>query len=847
MAVMSQEYQKVVAELVLNRRQMSEEVLRLKQGGVQSGAQGDGEEVESVSGYDTKIIIIRHVVSLYHDCIDIATLLCYVLILCVTVMGLPSYLTDAPHYISSYKQAGDCAKKHCKWILYYFCEVLGLIFAFKTYRIAFRASMFVILVPGACIAEVLSFVQAATNVKFAVGFVLWMALFAGSIRVGVIAYNAGFGLHSLTSIDASDGLLIMSGCLFAVLIVAAGSLLTRGKEFLSVDSQASRGPELTWSHILAVLCGPFESLQLSAVVMYFFWSASSTHRNSSEERATSQLGSDSFSSSFMVWGDAYERSDYHGYFSSTALAVLVMLFWCLLVSVPLVLSSASRDEQRNWEKAMKFKNSALYDLTVNLISRLFTVWLIATLMRSASCVTVDGQSMLSTARSVSCGGDRSGDHMWASRLAVPLLTFFIITSAVLHSDDAVYLKLTQQYASPQDAHGAAVQLLAGDSFEVRWVSLCSVDCGFFIGWAVIYALSLIPVVRIELKQQAAWMARVKASGLDAAVDKLLSTIQSAVLDQAVISTVGRNNDVNSPTHASQSRDVVSNDFFLVRAEVLAARSTTQLARILIALEETILAERLTIPFVLQRTEWIKTLCVMSEEENALAVETLSEKRDRQRKFRLSLIGGEKFEEGSLEANTKLNKQRQRPPERVVVEETGEVLLFPTEGAEPDEDRTSGDLESGLTVSSLPVAEMSPQFRLILEHINLLSAGLRPSAAITQFSRPVFTLLLSNKLPRDVCWVIYSYILNPSEICAVLNMSDSDVQNSVVTSRDSARLDFNRYRGVNKRPLLTDKRQKHDPYIQSMLQYAMSYVSSRREMIFNANVKQNQQWEVKGGK
>lgn len=124
----------------------------------------------NVTGYQGKLIVRRHLVSLFYDLWHIGRLLVFQFILLVTVAGLPSYLVKAPMHMNSFREAADCASKHCRHILWYFCELLALIFAFKTYRIFFKASLYVLLVPAACVAETLSFTGFSTHFRFGVGF-----------------------------------------------------------------------------------------------------------------------------------------------------------------------------------------------------------------------------------------------------------------------------------------------------------------------------------------------------------------------------------------------------------------------------------------------------------------------------------------------------------------------------------------------------------------------------------------------------------------------------------------------------------------------------------------------------
>ncbi len=79
-----------------------------------------------------------------------------------------------------------------------------------------------------------------------------------------------------------------------------------------------------------------ESLQLSAVVMYFHWATSphNTGKANSDNASEYGLGVDSFSAATMLWdyGDGEERS----YYIAASVACLLVMLWTVLVSVPMV-------------------------------------------------------------------------------------------------------------------------------------------------------------------------------------------------------------------------------------------------------------------------------------------------------------------------------------------------------------------------------------------------------------------------------------------------------------------------------------------------------------------------------
>ena len=101
------------------------------------------------------------------------------------------------------------------------------------------------------------------------------------------------------------------------------------------------------------------------------------------------------------------------------------------------------------------------------ISRLFVVWIMATLMRPASCTAsdkydaVDGR--ISTELDLSCGNK----EVWTSMSALPLLLYFLVTSTILHADE---IELLQSSNHIRDTY---VRFSPLYTFVIRIVQLCA--------------------------------------------------------------------------------------------------------------------------------------------------------------------------------------------------------------------------------------------------------------------------------------------------------------------------------------------------------------------------------------
>jgi hypothetical protein len=197
------------------------------------------------------------------------------------------------------------------------------------------------------------------------------------------------------------------------------------------------------------------------VVLYFFWDFA-RHKggevlDGAGNSMQPSLGSDAFSAVLLVWApspnsdgqfdngisSSSDGSSETGFKSSVMVAALLVLCWAILLAAPIATSAAEGARRR--EKVMAFKNSTAYEFLMVVLSRLLTVWIIATLMRSTSCVHVGhdagddgtGFAVLSTAQEVSCGGPTG---WWASMASLSLLAYYMLTSSVMHADDADLLR-----------------------------------------------------------------------------------------------------------------------------------------------------------------------------------------------------------------------------------------------------------------------------------------------------------------------------------------------------------------------------------------------------------------------
>lgn len=436
---------------------------------------------------------------LYADLKEIARLTLYVLLLVITVGGIPSFLVDLPHHASSYMVAADCARKHAKEVCTNIFNVLSLIFAFRTYRIVFKAALYCAIIPGACLAEAVPWTELSAAVRFTVGIAVWAGLLIGSVIVNASAVVDDEESSGHFTQYTRLSLLGWCAALFGVLLVAALSVCAR-PAYVRPDSRAISTIELSWSHILAVLTGPVESIQLSTVVLYFFWNYARAHGSGIEvdlsgNAQVTTLGSDAFAAVLFVWAPDTRHANVAGsavsdYRTGVMVAALLVLVWAFLVAAPIATSTSEGAARR--AKVLAFKNAPAYEFLMVALSRLLTVWIIASLMRSSSCVHLpdstagsEGYAVLSTAQEVSCG---DGDW-WASLASLSLLTYYMLTSSVLHADDADLLRNPQT-----DNNLSVVKFAPLYALGVRLVQFFVCAACFTGFYAQSALISLVPIL-----------------------------------------------------------------------------------------------------------------------------------------------------------------------------------------------------------------------------------------------------------------------------------------------------------------------------------------------------------------
>jgi len=303
----------------------------------------------------------------------------------------------------------------------------------------------------------------------------------------------------------------------------------------------------------------------------------------------------------------------------------------------------------------------------------------ATLMRPVSCIgytsssSLSKVSVLSTDSSVKCGGDAT----WSSVGALSLLVYFVITTSVMHTDDAELLndvkfrgkegvRFAPLYALQMRAAQFLVCGVSASSFasskalaplipiiiacfamaifplfytkvgacsfsaispmrsagalSVAWAAIiCLVrrvsspndegsepfwanENALFLGWGVCFLFGLLVALFAQRQARNHWMEALQRSGLGAALDSLLQTADTLMVQEAL--DLKRNLKLENRIEE-------------FRKKAQSCLSAKDAAFLLASLENSILVDRLSPEFLRSRNEWLGDLLQhhMMEEES----------------------------------------------------------------------------------------------------------------------------------------------------------------------------------------------------------------------------------------
>ena len=275
-----------------------------------------------------KVILYRHFKMILTDMFYIFKFAFSMIILIVFCGSLPAYINEMPYYMGSLQKLADFTFDTAKYNIFYLFELLSFFFYFRSYRLIIKASLFGILLPAACFTEAFYTQEIDRQIRFGIGMILWAAV------VIITGY-----VSSVTDRDTASSipLLGVSLGIIGVMLICFCMLYQRAS-YRQPKSASLKCLSLTWNNLLVLAVPLFESLQLSCVVMYFFWQSKEMRDNiiSSDEGGYYQYGNDSISSFVLYWG----QSNRHLYSNSMILACCLVAGYGLIVSYPLAVGAS---------------------------------------------------------------------------------------------------------------------------------------------------------------------------------------------------------------------------------------------------------------------------------------------------------------------------------------------------------------------------------------------------------------------------------------------------------------------------------------------------------------------------
>lgn len=142
--------------------------------------------------------------------------------------------------------------------------------AWRTYRLTVVAVIYALFVPAACITEGIPCCQQTgegRKLKFFLSIILWFFMLALAIAAVMVAESSDQVQEIRTMVIVATS--VASGIVLAA--AAAVSARIRSKEERANGFKASmrafKPYKPTWSHIMALLTAPLESVQLGAIGM----------------------------------------------------------------------------------------------------------------------------------------------------------------------------------------------------------------------------------------------------------------------------------------------------------------------------------------------------------------------------------------------------------------------------------------------------------------------------------------------------------------------------------------------------------------------------------------------------
>ena len=296
--------------------------------------------------YKVRMAIQKNLLNVFSDLFDIVLFFFWFTIVVCSVVGIIPFLSDLPLYLTSFRAATKFAKSCAKNAGIYLCKTLWYLVNCRTYYLILNSALYGLLMPAACVGDIISgeddedFYSKLEKLKeeptenqanwvissknrnnrtmqtnidkyyktggansvsstmwtFLSGGLVWLLLILGAALSTYEATEAGD--HKKTASEACLSCLLM--CLFLTIFLAlVYGFVWKRKEYDLPAPSSKCAPIFSYHHLLALLTAPFEMLQLSAVIMYFFWNDASK-----TEAGAEPSGQAAWVMNLLQWGSS---------------------------------------------------------------------------------------------------------------------------------------------------------------------------------------------------------------------------------------------------------------------------------------------------------------------------------------------------------------------------------------------------------------------------------------------------------------------------------------------------------------------------------------------------------------
>jgi len=366
----------------------------------------------SLTRKTTRDIVQRHVRGIGADILLVTSTMASMLVVLVTLFAIPGFLEDLPNQRSLEEVRTSCWT-HLAKICRYLGELLTLFTFFRTYKLLVRSLLFVVLVPAACLSDLLTVPGLCDTNQFFC-FSGGISLWGGLVVCGVLTVQYGtpwaVPSHELNVAH------VLCALLFLLLLGTVVALGKSEKTTLARADWARATPRLTWSNIFAFLSVPLDSAFLCFAMLYCLVPDDSLQTFVDEQVV----------SAFSFEYASLDGNAAAAVTAQTALALIA--FWALLVSFPL--AAADNEEFDDYRESLQ--GGVMYRAFKHFIGQFLYLPIMFSVFQPLSCAPFDGDE-------ATC--EEMGEGWWhrtMATLATMGCLYFTTTAHVLHAHSEIH-------------------------------------------------------------------------------------------------------------------------------------------------------------------------------------------------------------------------------------------------------------------------------------------------------------------------------------------------------------------------------------------------------------------------